>query len=116
VFINGRCAVAACLSSVPRVRRYETDLLRGLRPRDREGGVLAVTVHDDTTLRGLVDLPVVLCPGGEEIPDELRVLTDVVVCQVLAFSKSRSLGLMPDNPSPDGVISRVVQGVTIHED
>ncbi len=116
VFINGKCAVAACLSSDPRVRRYETDLLRGLRRKGREGRVLAVSVHDDPTLRDFVDLPVVLCPHGEQIPDELRVLTDVVVCQVLAFSKSRALGLMPDNPSPDGVISRVVQGVTIYED
>jgi tagatose-6-phosphate ketose/aldose isomerase len=42
-------------------------------------------------------------------------LTDIVVCQILAFHKSRSHGLSPDNPSPAGLINRVVQGVAIYD-
>lgn len=34
--------------------------------------------------------------------------------QLLASKKSVELGLIPDNPSPDGFINRVVKGVTIY--
>lgn len=112
VFIDDRCAVVACLSSEPKVRRYEIDLLRELRRKRQGGWVAAVSTRDDPALRDIVDLPVIL---SAEVPDALRVLTDMVVCQVLAFSRSRALGLDPDNPSPGAVISRVVQGVTIYD-
>jgi tagatose-6-phosphate ketose/aldose isomerase len=118
IFIDDDCAVVACLSSDPKVRCYETDLLRELRRKGQGGSVMALSVHDDPTLSDCVDLPIVLLPGRvgvREIPDFLRVLTDIVACQVLAFSRSRALGLMPDNPSPGGVISRVVQGVTVYD-
>jgi tagatose-6-phosphate ketose/aldose isomerase len=123
VFIDATCVVVACLSSNPKVRRYETDLLRELRRKGQGCGVLAITVHGDPGLSDCVDLPVVLLPGETTggtavpagIPDELRVLTDIVACQVLAFGRSRALGFAPDNPSPAGVISRVVQGVTIYD-
>jgi tagatose-6-phosphate ketose/aldose isomerase len=112
VFVNGRCLVVACLSSETRVRRYELDLLRALRAKGQGAGVLAICSGDDEEMQGCVDLPVRLDRG---IADDLRVLTDVVVCQLLAFSTSRAHGLAPDDPSPDGVISRVVQGVTLYD-
>jgi tagatose-6-phosphate ketose/aldose isomerase len=124
VFVNGRCIVVACLSSETRVRRYELDLLRTLRARRQGAGVLGICSGDDPGMRGCVDLPVRLDgggaggsggQGGSPIADDLRVLTDVVVCQILAFCASRAHGLSPDNPSPDGVISRVVQGVTLYD-
>ena len=115
VFVDNRCIVVACLSSVPGVRRYELDLLRELRRKKQGRGVLAISAADDREARGIVDELLVLSAGKDEPVDELRVLTDIVACQVLAFFTSRRLGLMPDNPSPGGVINRVVQGVTIYD-
>ena len=46
------------------------------------------------------------------------ILTLLIVCDFCASisnEKSIQLGITPDNPSPDGAISRVVKGVTIHE-
>jgi tagatose-6-phosphate ketose/aldose isomerase len=111
VFIDARCVVVACLSSDPRVREYEMDLLRELRAKGQGAGVLAVTAAEDPGLPRAADAVVRLSPHG--IPDELRVLTDVAVCQILALHASRGRGLAPDNPS--GIISRVVQGVVIHD-
>ncbi len=121
VFVNGHCLVVACLSSDARVRRYELDLLRALRAKGQGDAVLAICSGDDTGMRGCVDFPVLLDggsggAGAGPIADDLRVLTDVVVCQVLAFCTSRARGLAPDNPSPDGVIDRVVQGVTLYDE
>lgn len=39
----------------------------------------------------------------------------VIFAQALALKKSIKLGITPDNPSPDGAISRVVKGVTIYD-
>ncbi len=115
VFINGSCAVVACLSSEPGVRRYEMDLLRELRRKGQGQAVLAISARGDEELASLADLSLVLGRGPETLPDALRVMTDLVVCQILAFSRSRLLGLDPDNPSPAGLINRVVQGIRIYD-
>jgi tagatose-6-phosphate ketose/aldose isomerase len=49
-----------------------------------------------------------------EAPDEFRTPFEIVIPQLLGYHLSLRQGLNPDNPSPDGVITRVVQGVKIH--
>jgi tagatose-6-phosphate ketose/aldose isomerase len=39
---------------------------------------------------------------------------EILIPQLLGYHLSLRQGLNPDNPSPDGVITRVVQGVKIH--
>jgi tagatose-6-phosphate ketose/aldose isomerase len=46
--------------------------------------------------------------------DDLRTPFEIVIPQLLGYHLSLRIGLNPDNPSPDGVINRVVQGVNIH--
>ena len=46
--------------------------------------------------------------------DEERAICSVLVAQILGVELSIAQGLSPDNPSPTGSISRVVQGVTIY--
>ena len=115
VFMNDECAIIACLATDPRARRYELDLLRDVRERRQGARLLGVCEREDVVARGLCDQLIVLTSGAEGVPDELRICTDVLVCQLLAFFASRARGLAPDSPSPSGVISRVVQGVTIYE-
>jgi tagatose-6-phosphate ketose/aldose isomerase len=38
----------------------------------------------------------------------------ILYAQTFAMYKSINLGFSPDNPSPLGVVNRVVKGVTIH--
>ncbi len=112
VFINGKCLVVALLAGDGKVRRYELDLLRELRGKKQGMLILGVCVHADESVRGLCDAWVELgCP----VEDEFRVLTDVAVCQILALFKSLRNRLRPDNPSTEGIIHRVVQGVTVYE-
>ena len=113
--MNDECAIIACLATDPRARRYELDLLRDIRERRQGARLLGVCEREDVVARGLCDQLIVLTSGAEGVPDELRICTDVLVCQLLAFFASRARGLAPDSPSPSGVISRVVQGVTIYE-
>lgn len=57
-------------------------------------------------------------PSGPRVPatppDHLLVAPAALVGQMLGLMKSVHLGLKPDAPSADDVISRVVQGVTIY--
>jgi tagatose-6-phosphate ketose/aldose isomerase len=49
-----------------------------------------------------------------ELPDHLRTPFEIVFPQLLAYHLSLAMGLNPDNPSPDGIINRVVNGVTLY--
>jgi tagatose-6-phosphate ketose/aldose isomerase len=114
VFVNGECVVIASLSSSPAVRRYELDLLRELRDKKQGMGTLVICGKADAEVRAAGGTVIELFPDGEPLPDDCRVLTDIVACQILATFTSIRCGLSPDNPSPDGIINRVVRGVTIY--
>jgi tagatose-6-phosphate ketose/aldose isomerase len=114
VFVSSDCLVAAALASDPYVRQYEMDLLRELHRKGQGAGTLIICDRATDEIRQLASLCIELYPDGEAIGDAYRVLTDVVVGQVLATFKCLAVGLKPDNPSESGTISRVVQGVTIY--
>jgi tagatose-6-phosphate ketose/aldose isomerase len=114
VFVNGECVVIAALSASPAVRRYELDLLRELRDKKQGMGTLVICARADAEVRSLAGTVIELFPDGEPLPDDCRVLTDIVACQILATFTSIGCGLSPDNPSPEGIINRVVRGVTIY--
>jgi len=48
------------------------------------------------------------------LPDELRGPFEIVFPQLLAYHLSLASDLDPDSPSPDGVITRVVQPFQLH--
>ncbi len=125
VFINGDCAVMASLSDDELVQRYEVDLLRELKSQGQARAVIAVCERATEEIRSLADTCLELRPpassagaaataAGGPFPDLWRFLPDIVAWQILAACKSVDLGLRPDQPSPNGIISRVVSGVTIH--
>ena len=116
VFVNERCAVIAALSSDPKVRRYEIDMLKELRAKGQGSCMLVICARADDAIRSVASHVIELFPTGEGIEDGYRVLTDVVAGQVLALFKSLAVGLKPDSPSATGTINRVVKGVVIYDD
>lgn len=116
VFVNDACVVVASLSSAPYPRRYEMDMLRELRTKQQGCGVLVTCDRANDDTRSLADVVVELYPDGNAVDDDYRIMTDVVVGQVLATFKSMAVGLKPDAPSENGTINRVVQGVTIYDE
>ena len=111
--VDGQCLFVAFLSSEPRRRGYELDLLREIDTK-RLGRVrLAITAADTKDLSDLVDdclsldLPV-------NFPDYYRPVIDVVFGQLLGLFASLRCGLKPDQPSPNGAISRVVQPIKLY--
>lgn len=110
--VNEKSLILFALSRDPRRRRYELDLLTEIRAK-KLGKRLVVASTDIEGLEGKADA--VLDFGATpEIPDALLAIPVAIIGQLLGLFGSLERGLKPDNPSPGGVISRVVQGVRIH--
>jgi tagatose-6-phosphate ketose/aldose isomerase len=106
------CLFVCFLSGKSQVQAYERDLLRELGSKQL-GRRRVVISGSEQAFDSYADI--YLAPGiPVEIPDEYRVPVDLIFGQLLGLFSSIQWGLMPDQPSPTGVISRVVQNVSIH--
>jgi tagatose-6-phosphate ketose/aldose isomerase len=108
-FVKSDTLVLCLLSSDPVRRRYEEDLICELRAKKL--GYL-VGIVDPADSKGLFDevIPAV----APQVNDALRTPYEILGPQLIGYHLSLGIGLNPDNPSPNGVINRVVQGVRIH--
>jgi tagatose-6-phosphate ketose/aldose isomerase len=108
-FVEADTLVLCLLSSDPVRRRYEADLIHELRTK-KLGRLVGIA--DPAEAEGLFDA---LIPSvAPHANDALRTPFEILGPQLLGYHLSLSIGLNPDNPSPDGVINRVVQGVRIY--
>ena len=113
VGINENTLFVQFLSSDPRRRNYEMDLLQEIGKKNLPGARLVVTGQNFESLAPLAEH--VLCLDlPPDLPDDCRPPLDVLVGQLLGLFASLRAGLKPDNPSPNGAISRVVSGIRIH--
>jgi len=115
VVIKKNTFVMAFVSMDPYTYRYELDLLKELRSQNKAGCIFVVRPQMTADLKALADDYIETLPGGEKLDDQYRVPCDIIAPQLLGMFKSMALGLKPDNPSQDGVINRVVQGVKIYD-
>jgi tagatose-6-phosphate ketose/aldose isomerase len=110
-FLTPDTLVLCFLSSASDRRRYEQDLLGELRSK-RLGRIVGVV--PESADRDLFDECIPASSG--HIRDELRVPFEIPFAQLLAYHLSLREGLDPDNPSPLGAITRVVQKFVIYDD
>jgi len=108
-FVKPDTLVLCLLSSDPVRRLYEADLIHELR--SKKIGYL-IGIADPADSKGLFDEVIPAIAPQEN--DALRTPYEIVGPQLLGYYLSLRIGLNPDNPSPTGVINRVVQGVKIH--
>ena len=111
--VDDQTLFVAFLSSEPRRRGYELDLLREIN-RKHLGRVRAVvTAGPHTDVTSLSDYCLSLnCPP--DFPDPYRPVLDVMFGQLLGLFASLQSGLKPDQPSPSGTITRVVQPIQLY--
>ena len=108
-FLRADTLVLCLLSSDPVRRLYEVDLIEEIRSK-KLGYPVAIAGPGEYGRLFAEVIPAVL----PEAPDEFRTPFEILIPQLLGYHLSLRQGLNPDNPSPDGVITRVVQGVKIH--
>lgn len=111
--VDSQTLFVAFLSSEARRRGYELDLLREI-DRKRLGRVRAVV-----TVPGLDDVSPLsdYCLSldcAADFPDQYRPVLDVMFGQLVGLFASMRCGLKPDQPSPTGAITRVVQPIKLY--
>ena len=109
-FLRPDSVVLCVLSSDADRRRFEEDVLRELRQKKLGHVIVVGSMGPDSELGH--DFVPAMAP---DLPDELRGPFEIVFPQLLAYHLSMASRLDPDNPSPDGVITRVVQRFQLHE-
>lgn len=115
-FLHDTSLVVLMMSNDPYTRQYDIDILRELSAA--KSGMKIVTLVEEHCgeVASLSDWQVVVNDSGDSMEnDTYLALLYIIFGQVLAMKKSIQLGITPDNPSPDGAISRVVKGVTIYD-
>jgi tagatose-6-phosphate ketose/aldose isomerase len=112
-YVNCETLIVCFLSSDPKVRLYETDLLREL---DRKKLGLSKLIAGEKIPQNLLrenDVAIEY-PGLSTLGDDNASVVHVVVGQLLAFFRCLNEGLRPDSPSEQGVIHRVVESFQLH--
>ena len=111
--VDNQTVLVAFLSSEARRRGYELDLLREI-DRKRLGRVRTViSALDVADATGAADFYLSLSGAGS-LPDVYRPVLDVMLGQLMGLFASMRCGLKPDQPSPDGTITRVVQPIKLY--
>jgi D-galactosamine 6-phosphate deaminase/isomerase len=111
--VDGQCLFVAFLSSQPRRRGYELDLLREIDRKRLGRARIVVTTGDGSDVADLADYRLPL-PCHVDLPDNYRPVLDVMLGQLLGLFASLRCGLKPDQPSPNGAITRVVQPIKLY--
>ncbi len=108
--VDGSTLVVVLVADDPYTRQYDVDLVAEL-VGDGVGDVLVVAT---SPLADELAVPTVVLPQLVGLPSALLAVPYVVLAQVLAIATSIRFGITPDNPSPSGIVNRVVKGVRIH--
>jgi tagatose-6-phosphate ketose/aldose isomerase len=107
--VNSRTLVVVFVSNDPYTRAYDHDLLKELSREARAGAIVAIGADPVAADGQRLELT-----GTRDFSDLELALVGVMPAQLLGLAQSLRFGLTPDNPNVSGVVSRVVQGVTIH--
>jgi tagatose-6-phosphate ketose/aldose isomerase len=106
--LNMETLLTGFLSTDARRRRYDADLLNEIRAKQAVRTIVAIGGNDAAADYSLH------CAAFDALEDAYRPAVDVIFSQMLGLFSSIERGLKPDTPSPNGLISRVVEKFAIY--
>ena len=106
--LNNETLFVSFISKDDRRRRYDLDLLNEIRSKRVVRTIVTIGHADSVSDANLY------CEALGRLDDAYRPAVDVIFSQMLGLFSSIELGLHPDSPSPNGLISRVVEKFTIY--
>ncbi len=110
--INPATMLIYLFSNNEYAHQYEIDLVKSVN--EGEKGIFSIGISE-SAVRGLdLGMVIELSEGNEKLNEGFLAICSVLPAQILGYFKSIQLKLRPDNPSENGAITRVVQGVTIY--
>jgi tagatose-6-phosphate ketose/aldose isomerase len=106
--LNFNTVFTSFVSTEAKRCQYDLDLINEVRAKQTVRTL--VSVGCSTSIADHV----LFCDAFEHIPDVNRAPVDVIFGQLFGLFASVEAGLKPDLPSPNGIISRVVQKFSIY--
>ena len=111
--VNDKTLMFYLFSNVKYVRQYELDMINSMNGKIKSAYSIGVS-ETPISAEGLDQL-ITFSEGEEHLEESFLMLAELVVAQLFSFYKSVHEGFNPDNPSVNGAIHRVVQGVKIYD-
>jgi tagatose-6-phosphate ketose/aldose isomerase len=113
--VNDETLIISYLSTEEYARQYELDLIKELALDQGEHSLITISNQLVAQAEKYSDYYWQLDMKDEELPaDNYLLFNYILSAQLMAFFKSMSLGLSPDDPAPSGEVNRVVKGVKIY--
>ncbi len=94
------------------VLNYEKDLVHSMKKGNK--AMMEISVAEGFPANISTGTIFSFSENGAQLDEAFLPVCSILPAQLLAFFKSLQLGLMPDSPSVNGAISRVVEGVNIY--
>jgi tagatose-6-phosphate ketose/aldose isomerase len=110
--INDETLLVYLFSNNAEIQPYETDLMRQIAQHDIDLTTLAIS-ETEFQIDGADHI--LTLNDSQELEEAFWSIVCTLPAQIIGFYKSLALNYNPDNPSPDGTISRVVEGVRIYK-
>jgi len=111
--IHDETVIVIYISNDPYTRKYDIDMMKEIYNQQLNVKIVAVAQNSTDDIKNhchyLIDNVL-----DETSPDMHLAFLNILFAQTLALKKSIQLGVQPDNPSPSGIVNRVVQGVIIY--
>lgn len=111
--INDKTLIVYLLSTNKQINQYEKDLIEQIAQHDID--LATVAISETNCISSDINFSISLAEK-RKLAEEFWAILSTLPAQIIGFYKSLALGYNPDNPSPDGTISRVVEGVNIYND
>ncbi len=109
--IDNNTLVVYFFSNDHYVYQYEKDLVESM---EQNNALCQIGVSENAVDGVGLDTQINYGNGKDKIMEDFLPVCAIISGQLLGFYKSLEFGLMPDTPSTNGSISRVVQGVKIY--
>lgn len=110
--VNDKTLMFYFFSNIEYVRQYEMDMVNSMNGKIRPA--YSIGVSEDPIISDGLDQLITFSENGETLDESFLMLAELVVAQLFSYYKSVREGFNPDNPSVNGTIHRVVQGVKIY--
>lgn len=112
--VNSKTILVFLFSSNERVFHYEKDLVKEILEEDIAMKCIGVFCNQSQADELDLEHNIVFDLNSDSVGSDYKTILYVLPAQIIGFYKSLQLGLNPDSPSQNNVISRVVKGVTIY--
>lgn len=112
--LNDKSLIFAYVSSNPYTYKYDLDLIKEVYSNPGEHKLVTISETYHKELEEFSDFNFYLTDKKIDIEESYLSVLFIIYAQVFALLSSVGKGIQPDNPSPDGLVNRVVEGVTLY--